>query len=232
MAAQPNWDMTPYFPEFAGSAYREFRADLEADVGDLLGDVRSAAPLTRETVATWAALLVRLEEIASRSSHLQSYLGCLGAADARDEEIQREVADAAVLGAEISKVFVVVRAAFREVQETPVVAHADELETSLYLHLAPERVRRGEMRAGNDVVGEYLSSDSTSNYPVRFNDYWGRWTQLGVHGDPTAATAEKGRAIFEAAVSGLIKFVDEWRAWPIAERSDQHARPVQSQIRW
>ena len=112
------------------------------------------------------------------------------------------------------------------------VAHADELETSLYLHLAPERVRQDRMRAGNDVMGEYLSSDSTSNYPVRFNDYWGRWTEIGVHGDPTAANAEKGAVILEAAVSKLIAIVDEWRAWPIAERADQHAHPVQSQIRW
>ena len=122
--------------------------------------------------------------------------------------------------------------AFREVQETPVVAHADELETSLYLHLAPERVRRDKMRAGSDVTGDYLSSDSTSNYPVRFNDYWGRWTQIGVHGDPTAATADKGKVILEAAVDKLLAIVDEWRDWPIAERSDQHTGPVQSQIQW
>jgi creatinine amidohydrolase len=122
--------------------------------------------------------------------------------------------------------------AFRDVQETPVVAHADELETSLYLHLAPERVRKSEMRAGGDVVGNYVSSDSTSNYPVRFNDYWGRWTEIGVHGDPTAATPEKGQVIFEAAVTTLIEIVDEWRDWPIEARSDQHTLPVQSQIRW
>jgi hypothetical protein len=75
-----------------------------------------------------------------------------------------------------------------------------------------------------------MSSDSTS--VVRFNDYWGRWTKLGVHGDPTKATAEKGKIIFEAAVSGLIGVVDELRGWPLPERSDQHTGPVQSQIRW
>jgi creatinine amidohydrolase len=122
--------------------------------------------------------------------------------------------------------------AFEEIRETPVMAHADEFETSLYLHLAPERVRFDRAVAGGDVVGEYMSSDSTSNYPVRFNDYWGRWTTLGVHGDPTAATAEKGKVLFEAAVSGLVDVVDEWRSWPVAERSDQHAQPVQSHIRW
>ena len=122
--------------------------------------------------------------------------------------------------------------AFNKIKDTPVMAHADELETSLYLYLAPERVKMDRARTGNDVRGKYLSSDSTPDYPVRFNDFWGRWTKLGVHGDPTAATAEKGKIIFEAAVSCLIEIVDEWRAWPIAERSDQHAQPVQSQIRW
>ena len=121
---------------------------------------------------------------------------------------------------------------FNELKDTEVMAHADEFETSLYLYLAPERVRMDRASAGNDVRGKYVSSDSTHDYPVRFNDIWGRWTELGVHGDPTAATAEKGKIIFEAAVSRLIEIVDEWRAWPIAERSDQHARPVQSQIRW
>jgi len=122
--------------------------------------------------------------------------------------------------------------AFNRVRDTEVIAHSDEFETSLYLYLAPERVQMDKARAGKDVIGKYMSSDSTRNYPVRFSDFWGRWTKLGVHGDPTTATAEKGKIIFEAAVSGLIKVVDEWRSWPIAERSDQHTQPIQSQIRW
>jgi creatinine amidohydrolase len=122
--------------------------------------------------------------------------------------------------------------AFDEVRETSVWAHSDEFETSLYLHLAPERVQMNKAAPGDDVMGKYLSSDSTSDYPARFNDFWGRWTKTGVHGDPTPATADKGRLIFEAVVSGLIELVDEWRAWPISERSDQHTHPVQSKISW
>jgi len=122
--------------------------------------------------------------------------------------------------------------AFKQVQDTKVIAHSDEFETSLYLYLAPERVRKEKALPGSDVVGKNLSSDSTSNYPVRFNDFWGRWTKTGVHGDPTTATPEKGKVIFHAAVKGLIEVVDEWRKWPISERSDQHEGPVQSKIRW
>ncbi len=122
--------------------------------------------------------------------------------------------------------------AFNQVKDTPVMAHADEFETSLYLHLAPERVQMDKAGHGDDVAGKYMSSDSMYTYPVRFNDFWGRWTQLGVHGDARTATAEKGKVIFEAAVGGLLEIVDEWQQWPIADRSDQHTQPVQSHIRW
>lgn len=122
--------------------------------------------------------------------------------------------------------------AFEQVRDTQVIAHADEFETSLYLHLAPERVQLEKAGAGDDHMGRYMSSDSMYTYPVRFNDYWSRWTTLGVHGDARTASAEKGRVIFEAAVSALVGIVEEWRAWPIAPRRDQHTGPVQSQIRW
>ena len=120
---------------------------------------------------------------------------------------------------------------FEKVRESEVIAHADELETSLYLHLAGDRVRFDLAEADNDHVGKYVSSDSTSPY-VRFNDYWGRWTVRGVHGDPTVATKEKGKIIFDAAVNGLVDLIDELRDWPVEKRSDQHKHPVQSQIQF
>jgi creatinine amidohydrolase len=128
--------------------------------------------------------------------------------------------------------FAFLREAFQSLRESSVTAHADELETSLYLHLAPERVKMDLAAADNDRMGRFVSSDSTGNYPVRFNDFWGRWTEIGVHGDATKATAEKGKLLFEAAVEGLVQVVDELRAWPIAERRDMHERPVQKDVRW
>ncbi|MGH7911130.1 MAG: creatininase family protein [Candidatus Dormibacteraceae bacterium] len=120
--------------------------------------------------------------------------------------------------------------AFEAVRETEVLAHADEMETSLYRYLADERVRMDLAVADGDVRGRYLTSDSTTR--VRFNDYWGRWTKTGVHGDPRPATAAKGKVIFEAAVGALCELVDEWRDWPLPDRSDQHRTPPQTGIRW
>src|SRR5690554_2034252 len=45
--------------------------------------------------------------------------------------------------------------AFNSVRETEVMAHADEFETSLYLHLAPERVQMEKAAADDDVRGKY-----------------------------------------------------------------------------
>ena len=122
--------------------------------------------------------------------------------------------------------------AFESVRDTEVIAHADEFETSLYLALAPDRVQMDHAADGDDRMGKYMSSDSLSKYPVRFSDYWGRWTGHGVHGDPTTATAAKGQIILEAAVNGILGLVDEFKSWPIAARKSQHVNPIQSDIRW
>lgn len=122
--------------------------------------------------------------------------------------------------------------AFEPIRQSRVMAHADEFETSLYLHLAPERVKMDLAVCDDDRRGRFVSSDSTAEFPVRFNDFWSRWTLSGVHGDATCATAEKGRILFEAAVNGLLELVDELRAWPINARRELHTQPVDGQVRW
>jgi len=101
---------------------------------------------------------------------------------------------------------------------------------ALATHRPPAR-RSGRPGAADDVRGTYLSSDSTPP-DAHFNDDRSRRTDLGVHGDARPATAEKGKPIFETTVARLLDLVDEWRAWPIAERRSLHDRPPQRQIRW
>jgi creatinine amidohydrolase len=120
--------------------------------------------------------------------------------------------------------------AFAKIQETEVIAHADEFETSLYLHLAPERVRMDRAVSGDDHRARHMSSDSTGK--VRFSDWWGRWTRDGVHGDPRPATSAKGKTIWDAVLKGMLETVQDLMSWPAQERADQHRLPVQSDIRW
>ena len=111
-----------------------------------------------------------------------------------------------------------------------VYAHADEWETSLYLHFARERVQMDKAVEDGDRVGKTMTSDSTTN--VRFNDFWGRWTRTGVHGNPLRATPEKGKQILEFVMKEMLVWLDEFRTWPVEARQDQHRLPVQRDIRW
>jgi len=73
--------------------------------------------------------------------------------------------------------------------------HADEIETSLVLHIAPEQVRRDRMiREEPQLPPDFLYR------PVP----WTEITRTGILGDPTLATAEKGESLLEAIVEQIV----------------------------
>jgi creatinine amidohydrolase len=116
-------------------------------------------------------------------------------------------------------------ASFRETP-WPGSGHADEIETSLYLHLDASRVQMA--KAVKEIPERWASSkyfflDLERGAPVLFMDWWTRWNRSGVVGDPTVATAEKGAALWEATIESLTAAAEEYRAIPIAERVDHHA---------
>jgi creatinine amidohydrolase len=102
--------------------------------------------------------------------------------------------------------------------------HACEFETSLYLAIAPELVDMSK-------AARELSHRPTDNYwtdliagdgPLAMMEPWSALSETGVMGDPTKATAEKGRALLEAAAAGIVTLVDELRARAPAQRRDHH----------
>ena len=102
------------------------------------------------------------------------------------------------------------------------IAHACELETSLYLHLQPEAV---DMAQAVDERG-YPATDHAwmdwSDGPLKLMPWWSSFSESGVQGDPTRATAAKGRALFEAATDEIATYVRELRGLPLPRRKDHH----------
>jgi creatinine amidohydrolase len=99
------------------------------------------------------------------------------------------------------------------------MAHACELETSLYLHICPERVRMD--RAITDMQPRWSNQawvDLAGSGPVTMIDDWSRKNETGVEGDATVATAEKGRIWAEATIERLISFMDDFRQHPVKAR--------------
>jgi creatinine amidohydrolase len=115
------------------------------------------------------------------------------------------------------------------IRETPTggIAHACEYETSWYLFLEPERVRMDRTVA--DVLARrshYIWVDlMEGDGPVSFIDDWSRVSNgSGVEGDPTTASAEKGRLYAEEEVTHLVAFCQEFKQMTVPPRRDYTAR--------
>jgi creatinine amidohydrolase len=98
-------------------------------------------------------------------------------------------------------------------------AHAGELETSLYLHICPERVRMDQaVKENQPRWAEQFWVDLQGGGPVAMCDDWSRINKSGVEGDPLTATAEKGKIWAEATIKRLSKFLIEYQAREILPR--------------
>jgi creatinine amidohydrolase len=112
----------------------------------------------------------------------------------------------------------------RESEKIGGMNHACEFETSLYLAVAPDLVDMAK------AVHE-LSHHPSKNYwtdlvggdgPLTMMEPWSTLSESGVMGDPTKASAEKGRKLLDAAANGIVELIDELRARTPAVRKDRH----------
>jgi creatinine amidohydrolase len=100
------------------------------------------------------------------------------------------------------------------------MAHACELETSIYLALDPDAV---DMSAAVDEVG-YPASESAymdwSDGPLKLMPWWSSFSRSGVQGRATLGTAEKGERLLEAAVAEIAGYIRDLRGRPLPQRRD------------
>src|SRR5271154_175596 len=92
----------------------------------------------------------------------------------------------------------------KQVQKEEGGTHADELETSMMLVIAPESV---DMKK---AVKDYHPSGKGGL--SRSPDGPGDYSASGVFGDPTLATREKGEILLRGLVDGILKDIEELRA--------------------
>ena len=81
--------------------------------------------------------------------------------------------------------------------------HADEIETSMMLYIAPQSVQM-----------EKAARDLNPNQPgglTRDPKGKGTYSPTGAWGDPTLATREKGQAVVDSLVATILKDIDDLR---------------------
>lgn len=103
------------------------------------------------------------------------------------------------------------------------IAHACEYETAMMLYLRPDLVQMDRaVREIGQIKLTYFNWDHPEPSALAWQDWWSRMSESGVCGDPTVATAEFGRALFETTVENFIRFVREFRTIPLRPRRDLH----------
>jgi len=84
------------------------------------------------------------------------------------------------------------------------MGHGGPLETSLLLHRRPELIRRDRLAeardGGADRWGEWVGASNLAHDSAEF-------TENGVVGDPTAASAELGAELYERATTALAELL-------------------------
>jgi len=81
------------------------------------------------------------------------------------------------------------------------MGHAGRVETSVLLYLAPELVDEEEAAPGAGSWGE-----GAEGAPLAYDS--DEFTDEGVVGDPTEATAEEGERIYGSAVASLVRLAE------------------------
>lgn len=94
------------------------------------------------------------------------------------------------------------------------INHACEMETSLMLHLRGDLVHMDRaVRHVPPPASSYLAGDLVVPGRVTVGSRVRDRSETGVMGDPTVATGERGRDLFEAMVAEVARFIEEVATW-------------------
>jgi creatinine amidohydrolase len=115
-------------------------------------------------------------------------------------------------------------------------AHACELETSLYLYLDGDNVRKDQIESGvisfNEENNSFNWVDLFSVGPATILSWTSSYSETGVLGEAELASEEKGREAYKEAVKQLARFVTWFRDRPADPRRDRHRQPPTMPMPW
>jgi len=102
------------------------------------------------------------------------------------------------------------------------MSHACELETSMYLALEPELVQMDKAVREIPDWNASVWNDWPGSGPLSYWPNWSGFSESGVMGDPTVATAEKGRVFLDRAIEEATDFIADAARRPRAPGRDHH----------
>ena len=178
-----NYSYYPAFLEYPGST--SLRLETARDmVVDICQSLARYGPrrfyVINTGVSTLAALKPASELLASEGIVLQ-YTNIIKATEAVEKEVSKQEGG----------------------------THADEIETSIMLYIAPDSV---DMKK---AVKDYHPGKGWLTRNPKATD--GAYSPTGIWGDPTLATVEKGKKLTGALVQTVLKEIEDLRRSPVQQ---------------
>lgn len=115
-------------------------------------------------------------------------------------------------------------------------SHACELETSMYLYLDEQNVRKDKIKSGtisfNEEGSPFQWVDLFSAGAATVISWTSSYSQTGVLGEAELASVEKGQRACDEAVKQLCRLVAWWKERPKDVRRDLHESPPTMPMPW
>ena len=115
-------------------------------------------------------------------------------------------------------------------------AHACELETSLYLYLDEDNVRKDKIKSGtisfNEEESPFNYVDLTCQGPATIVSWTSSYSDTGVLGDAELASVDKGKLAYDEAVKQLARLVTWFKDRPKDQRKSRHRTPPTMPMPW
>ena len=171
-----NYHYYPAFLEYAGSTSLRMETAYSMIV-DICRVISAHGPKKFYVLNTGVSTLVPLKvakEILTQQGILMVYTDILNVAGEAEKKIKQQTSG----------------------------THADEIETSMMLYIAPETVDM--TKAARDIP----QNDGPGPLTLNPSNRYGRYSPTGIYGDATLATKEKGKVVVEAMVTGINREIN------------------------
>ncbi len=221
--AKMNWDLTSYFPEFNGQDMKEFKERLKTDIETVKKKASALAPLDDTNGSEWVDVFLKNEDLIARYTHIDSYVGCLSAADGLNEDYLREEAEMSALGAEFSKLKVELMRGVRDAsgENFEPLRESEELKSSKYYLGRLREDAQKKMNPEREVLAADLGVDGISAWGRLYDTISGKLEFEMTYPDGTVKTLpiSQRRSLMEKPERAVRKAAFEGgnRAWQSIE---------------
>ena len=172
------WDLSSYFKKYNSPEMKAFKKALKEDIAKLQKTAGGLKTLDAANQAKWEKVFLDFEQLLRRLSHFSSYIGCLNAGDAANEDYNRESAEIDSISAEFGKIVIYMKMGLKKAAKADFAAFtARKKLAEIKFHLEEMRQdAQKTMTTELESLAADLSVDGFSSWDRLYSTISGKLT--------------------------------------------------------